>query len=74
MTKATEIRKGRHCVFLMHSHLVFVTKYRKAVFTKIHLTSMHSIFSKICDDFESKLVEFDGEKDHVHLLINYPPK
>lgn len=74
MTKATEIRKGRHCVFLMHAHLVFVTKYRKAVFTKIHLTSMHSIFSKICDDFESKLVEFDGEKDHVHLLINYPPK
>ena len=31
MTKATEIRKGRHCVFLMHAHLVFVTKYRKAV-------------------------------------------
>jgi len=35
---------------------------------------MHSIFRKICDDFESKLVEFDGEKDHVRLLINYPPK
>ena len=32
MTKATEIRKGRHCVFLMHAHLVFVTKYRKAAF------------------------------------------
>jgi putative transposase len=74
MTKAIEIRKGRHCVFLMHAHLVFVTKYRKAAFAKAHLTSMQSIFNKICDDFESKLVEFDGEKDHVHLLINYPPK
>ena len=25
-------------------------------------------------DFEAHLVEFDGEHDHVHLLIEYPPK
>ena len=24
--------------------------------------------------FESQLVEFDGEDDYVHLLVNYPPK
>lgn len=30
--------------------------------------------TKVCDDFEADLVEFDGERDHVHLLINYPPK
>lgn len=35
---------------------------------------MHDIFNKICDDFEFELVEFDGEKDQVHLLINYLPK
>lgn len=29
---------------------------------------------KVCDDFESELVEFDGEGDHVHLLVEYPPK
>jgi len=32
------------------------------------------IFSNVCKDFESTLVEFDGEDDHVHLLVNYPPK
>ena len=32
------------------------------------------IFSNVCKDFESELVEFDGEDDHVHLLVNYPPK
>ena len=26
------------------------------------------------DNYEAELVEFDGEKDHVHLLVNYPPK
>ena len=35
---------------------------------------MREVFNKICDDFESELVEFDGEADHVHLLVNYPPK
>lgn len=35
---------------------------------------MRDIFVSVCTDFESKLIEFDGEGDHVHLLINYPPK
>ncbi len=32
------------------------------------------IFDSVCNDFEAKLVEFDGEDDHVHLLVEYPPK
>lgn len=24
--------------------------------------------------FEAELAEFDGEDDHVHLLVHYPPK
>ncbi len=58
----------------MHVHLVFVTKYRKKVFSKQILADLKDIFTSICLDFESKLVEFEGEEDHVHLLINYPPK
>jgi len=72
--ESNEIRAGRHCRFLMHVHLVFVSKYRRCVFTKNHLDTMKKIFTKICNDYEAELVEFDGEKDHVHLLVNYPPK
>ena len=32
------------------------------------------LFEKVCEDFEAELVEFNGEGDHVHLLVNYPPK
>ena len=74
MNKSSHVRTGRSCVFLMHVHLVFVTKYRKKVFTKEILEEIKSIFSHICKNFESELIEFDGEGDHVHLLINYPPK
>ena len=74
MKKSTVIRSGRHCVFNLHVHLVFVTKYRRKVFNKTILNDLKKIFSDVCTDFESELVEFDGEGDHVHLLINYPPK
>jgi len=74
MEKSREIRTGRHCVFMMHVHLVFVTKYRKRVFDSKILDEMEKIFEDICHIVESKLVEFDGEHDHVHLLVEYPPK
>lgn len=74
MKKQTEIRTGRHCAFNLHVHLVFVAKYRRKVFTKIVLDEMRKIFEEICRDYESGLVELDGEEEHVHLLINYPPK
>jgi len=74
MMKSSKIRTGRHCVFLLHVHLVFVTKYRKAIFRKEHLETLKQIFVKICRNFDAELVEFNGESDHVHLLVNYPPK
>jgi putative transposase len=74
MDMDNELRHGRHCVFLMHVHLVFVTKYRRGVFTSEILGEMRLIFAKVCQDFDAELAEFDGEDDHVHLLVNYPPK
>lgn len=74
MDSSSELRHGRHCVFTMHVHLVFVTKYRRHVFTREILDDLRLIFTRVCTDFEAELVEFDGEDDHVHLLVNYPPK
>lgn len=62
MNKSNDLRRGRTCVFQLHVHLVFVTKYRRNIFTS-------QIFASICQDFESKIVEMDGEKDHIHLFI-----
>jgi putative transposase len=74
MLKSIDLRRGRTCVFALHVHLVFVTKYRRHVFTKAILANLREIFQNTCKDFEAVLVEFEGEKDHVHLLVNYPPK
>jgi putative transposase len=55
-------------------YLVFVTKYRGNIFTEEILLELEDIFQAVCEDFESTLIEFDGEENHVHLIVNYPPK
>ena len=44
MKNINDIRHGRHCVFMMHVHLVFVTKYRGKVFTREILDELKLIF------------------------------
>ena len=58
MENVKEIRSGRHCVFMMHVHLVFVTKYRRGTFTKDILDDLKLIFASVCADFEAELAEF----------------
>ncbi|PWU52837.1 IS200/IS605 family transposase [Micromonospora sp. S4605] len=74
MAGPLDVRTGRHCVFVLHAHLVFVTKLRHRVFTDQHLTRLEEIMRAVCADFECDLVEFNGEGEHVHLLVNFPPK
>jgi len=38
------------------------------------LQRLHEIFAYVCGDFDATLQEFDGEGDHVHLMVHYPPK
>lgn len=67
-------RTGRHCVFMLHAHLIFITKYRGRVFEGVHLAKMEEIMRGVCAKFEVELAEFNGEQDHIHMLINFPPK
>jgi putative transposase len=74
MSNESDIRRGRHCVFNLHVHLVFVAKYRRRVFDARAIDVLRSVFAEVCSDAHATLVEMDGEDDHVHLLVEYPPK
>ena len=74
MKKEDSYRRGRHVVFQLHAHIVFVPRYRNKIFDRDALDRLHRIFRVVCADFETDVVEFNGETDHIHLLINYPPK
>ena len=58
---------------LLHAHLVFVTKYRRKVSDNAMLADAEDIMPATCAALGAELVEFNGEADHVHLLIDYPP-
>lgn len=74
MKNQDSYRRGRHCVSDLKAHLVFVTKYRRDVLTGIHLERMRHIFNEVCYKLEARLIEFNGEDDHVQILVEYPPK
>jgi putative transposase len=61
-------------VSALHAHLVFVTNYRRGVLTAGHITYQRDVFTKICQDFSAGPVECNGEDDHIHLLVECPPK
>lgn len=73
MSTEPDIRRGRHAIWDCHAHLVFVTKYRRGAFTDAILTDCERIMGDVCADFGVELREFNGEDDHVHLLIGFPP-
>ena len=68
-----DLRTKIHVVYSLHLHLVFATKYRKKVFTEKMYGRLHFHFDRVCKDFRCKLVETNGERDHVHLLIDPLP-
>lgn len=74
MADADDYRRGRLVVSALHVHLVFVTKYRRGALTGEHIRYLADIFGKVCGDFGAVLMECDGEDDHIHLLVEYPPK
>ena len=59
---------------LCNKNWFFVTKYRRDGFTKDILADLRPILASVCIDFESELIELEGENGRVHLLVNYPPK
>lgn len=51
-----------------------VTKYRKRCITSAMLDRLKEISARILKTWEGELLEFNGEADHIHLLLSLPPK
>ena len=59
-----------HAVFNIKLHIVFVTKYRRRTLTPEVLDYLKEALSDCLTAWNCKLVEYGGEPDHVHLLID----
>jgi len=68
------IIKKRHATFLLNAHIIFIVKYRKKVLFDSQLIYLEKLFIETLEENDCKLIEFNGEVDHVHLVISYEPK
>ncbi len=65
--------KTRGATFNLTVHIILLTKYRRKVFQKEHLEFLRIAFHNIAEKWKAKGIEINGESDHVHILLTYPP-
>ena len=64
-----QLDNNNHSVFLMYYHLVLVVKYRRAVIDKDISKRLREIFEYISPNYNISLVEWNDDKDHIHILF-----
>ncbi len=69
-----DLIKRRNSVTSLQAHLVFTTKYRRKVLKQQHLECLRSAMESACEKLGCAPIEMDGGPDHIHILIQYPPK
>ncbi|MDT9314463.1 IS200/IS605 family transposase [Limnospira sp. PMC 1306.21] len=55
-------------------HLVCVTKYRRQILTVESLMLILKYFREVAEKMNFQVLEFNGESDHIHTLVEYPPQ
>lgn len=70
----TEHRYSSHTVSRLTAHLVWITKYRYEVLKGDIQLRCRELIIQICDAEDVRILKGVVSKDHVHMLIEYPPK
>lgn len=69
-----ELDTNNHSVFLLYYHLVLVTKYRRQVIDDEISEFAKDTFERISESYHITLVEWNHDKDHVHIMFKAHPK
>lgn len=74
MLRMGKYRKASHAVYLLHYHFVFVTKYRKPVLRGDVAQEVRKLVREVCRTLDIDIIQGHVRPDHVHLLLDVPPK
>jgi putative transposase len=66
--------RRRHSVSKLVVHVIFTTKYRRRLLDGEIIMQIRQAFNSAAESLEIEILEMDGETDHVHILVAYPPK
>ena len=74
MKKDGEVKKGYHCAWQIHYHIVFPVKYRKALLDEDVIKIIRETAIGIEDRYEIDIEAMGLDRDHIHLLCGAHPK
>ena len=63
-----------HTVWNCKYHIVFAPKYRRKVFFNDKRLEIGKILRKLCEFKQVTIVEAEVCPDHIHMLVESPPK
>ena len=69
-----EVRKGAHCAWQIHYHIVFPVKYRKALLDEEVTAIIEDTAAEIAERFPIEMEAIGTDKNHIHLLCSAHPK
>ena len=69
-----QLNSNRHAKYNLTYHLVVVTKFRKKCISNKIYNDLNAHFKRLLEGKDCKLLEFGGEKDHVHVMFSTPPQ
>jgi putative transposase len=67
------LKTSNHAAYSLNYHNIFTIKYRYKCLTGEMLERLRAIFADVSQSWRCSLVEFGGESDHVHLLVEAHP-
>ena len=68
------VKKGYHCAYETHYHIVFPVKYRKALLSQEIERELIRITKEIEIRYDVEIEKLGADKDHIHLLCSFHPK
>lgn len=70
----SRFQKASHVLWHCQYHLVWVPKYRYRVLTGEVSREVHTCLHMFTGQLACEIVELNIQADHVHLIVNVPPK
>jgi putative transposase len=68
------IKRTSHAVYDTKYHLVWAPKYRRWIVREDLRQRAAELFREIAEDFGFDINEMEVAKDHVHILLDFPPR
>lgn len=62
-----------HSIFNLKIHLIVVVAYRRKMISSLIMQTLRETITEVCESFSVNVLEFSGEMDHVHLLLEIVP-